>query len=123
MISDLLHCFDRNWKVTRLIDFNEVRFYCIDKTLQSVGFKTLPMHNQVLTLGEWGWVLAKKKTITKEMLSNIDVSNVPLRWFNNEAIPQITSFGKPLVDTTGIKMNTIFEPVLYTYYKQGNWDL
>ncbi|MFD0964465.1 polyamine aminopropyltransferase [Pseudofulvibacter geojedonensis] len=98
-------------------------FYCVDKTLKSVGFKTLPMHNQVLTLGEWGWVLAKKKTITKEMLSNIDVSNVSLRWFNNEAIPQITSFGKPLVDTTGIKTNTIFEPVLYTYYKQGNWDL
>ena len=98
-------------------------FYCIEKTLRSSGFKTLPMHNQVLTLGEWGWVMAKKQAITNKELDAIEVTDLNLKWLNNNAIQQLVSFGKPLVDTTGIKVNTIFSPKLYTYYKQGNWYL
>ena len=98
-------------------------FYCIEKTLRTSGFHTLPMHNQILTLGEWGWILAKKTPLHKEDLETIDFKNLRLKWLNKEVLPAITSFGKPLVDTTGIKINTIFEPTLYTYYKQGNWDL
>jgi len=98
-------------------------FYCIDKTLRKSGFHTLPIHNQILTLGEWGWILAKKTPIYKEDLKTINLKNLQLKWLNKEVLPAITSFGKPLTDTTGIKINTIFEPTLYTYYKQGNWDL
>lgn len=98
-------------------------FYCVNKTLQSAEFKTMPLHNQVLTLGEWGWVLAKKKEITQKEIESIDISNLELKWLNKSAFKQIASFGKPLVDTTGIKVNTIFSPVLHTYYKKGNWDL
>lgn len=98
-------------------------FYCIDKTLKSSGFKTMPMHNQVLTLGEWGWVMAKKETITNKQVEAIELTNLNLKWLNKNAIPQLIAFGKPLADTTGIKVNTIFEPKLYTYYKQGNWNL
>ena len=98
-------------------------FYCIDKTLKSVGFKTLPLHNQVLTLGEWGWILARNNEITPTELTHIDLSNFKLKWFTNSAIPQITSFGKPLADTTNIQVNTIFSPSLYEYYRKGNWDL
>ncbi|WP_299212414.1 polyamine aminopropyltransferase [uncultured Dokdonia sp.] len=98
-------------------------FYCIDKTLKTAGFHTLPIHNQVLTLGEWGWILAKKTPIYKEDLKTIDLENLQLKWLNKETLSSIASFGKPLADTTGVKINTIFEPTLYLYYKQGNWDL
>ncbi len=98
-------------------------FYCIEKTLRAAGFKTIPMHNQVLTLGEWGWIIGTKQSISKQRLAQVDVSNMDLKWFTNNSVNQITSFGKTLVDTTGIKVNTIFSPKLYTYYKQGNWDL
>ncbi len=98
-------------------------FYCIEKTMRTAGFKTLPMHNQVLTLGEWGWIIGTKQDVSKQRLAQVDVSNMPLKWFTNNSVNQITSFGKTLVDTTGIKVNTIFSPKLYTYYKQGNWDL
>ena len=37
-------------------------FYCIEKTMQSAGFNTIPLRNQVLTLGEWGWVMGYKRT-------------------------------------------------------------
>jgi len=98
-------------------------FYCIDKTLKKANFHTLPIHNQILTLGEWGWILAKKAPIYKKDLEAIDLENLQLKWLNKDVLPAITSFGKPLIDTSGIKINTIFEPTLYLYYKQGNWDL
>jgi spermidine synthase len=98
-------------------------FYCIEKTIRAAGFKTFPIHNQVLTLGEWSWIIAKKQSISKKEIQQIDVSKLKLKWLNNDAFTLISSFGKPLIDTTGTKINTIFSPVLYTYYKKGNWEL
>lgn len=98
-------------------------FYCIDKTLRAAGLKTIPMHNQILTLGEWGWVMAKHNSVSKKEIIKVNVSELNLKWLNNNVIPQLIAFGKPLTDTTGIKVNTIFSPKLYTYYREGNWDL
>lgn len=98
-------------------------FYCIDKTLKAAGFETLPLHNQVLTLGEWSWVIGKKEKVTKQQLEAISLKNLDLKWLNKASFSGLASFGKPLADTTGIEVNTIFSPKLYTYYKQGNWDL
>ena len=98
-------------------------FYCIDKTLKSSGFYTLPMHNQILTLGEWSWIIGKKKEVYPRDLNQIDVSALGLKWLNKSSLVGLTSFGKPLADTTGVKVNTIFDPKLYLYYKQGNWEL
>jgi spermidine synthase len=81
------------------------------------------MHNQVLTLGEWGWVMATKKNVNLDRIKSVEFSSLNLKWLTNKAVPHLLSFGKPLVDTTGIKVNTIFSPKLYTYYRQGNWDL
>ena len=98
-------------------------FYCINKTLESSGFYTLPMHNQILTLGEWSWIIGKKTMIKPEALNNIDLSRLNLKWLNKSSLSALTAFGKPLIDTTGIKVNTIFDPKLYLYYKAGNWEL
>ena len=98
-------------------------FYCINKTLKSSGFYTLPMHNQILTLGEWSWIIGRKKTISPEALSGINLNNLDLTWLNNSSLKALASFGKPLADTTGVKINTIFSPKLYLYYKEGNWEL
>ena len=101
-------------------------FYCIDKSLQAAGFNTLPLHNQVMTLGEWGWVLGHKELPSKNMkekLLNTDFSNIETKWLNSESISEITSFGKPLSDTSNTQVNSIHNPVLYRYYLNGNWDI
>lgn len=98
-------------------------FYCVDKTLKSSGFNTLPIHNQILTLGEWGWIMAKKQPIKMAALYAINFDGIELKWLNKASIKALTSFGKPLADTTNIKVNTIFNPKLYLYYKEGNWNL
>ena len=103
-------------------------FLCIDKSMSSAGFTTQKLHNQVLTLGEWGWILGAKnieKKFLKKKLKNLKFKDIKTKWINNEAMQLITSFGKNIypfeIDT--IKVNTIHDPNLYRYYLEGNWDL
>ncbi|MBC8754066.1 polyamine aminopropyltransferase [Kordia sp. YSTF-M3] len=101
-------------------------FYCIDKTMKAAGFNNLQLHNQVLTLGEWGWIIGSKKLTKQKMINimeNASYKNLNTKWFTNETIKLMTSFGKPMIDTTGVEINTINTPVLYRYYLDGNWDL
>jgi spermidine synthase len=104
-------------------------YNCIDKTMQSVGFKTVNLHNQVLSMGEWGWILgAKNKQISsdllKEKLQEIKFKDIQTNWINNEAMQLITSFGKDFYKSNdSIEINKVHNPVLYKYYLNGNWDL
>ena len=91
--------------------------------MKSAGLHTLPLHNHVLTLGEWGWIIGSKQPISKLQLQAIDLPNIDLKWLNQESLYQISSFGKPLVDTSGLEINTLLSPKLYSYYQKGNWNL
>ncbi|MEP5339190.1 MAG: polyamine aminopropyltransferase [Algibacter sp.] len=104
-------------------------FNCIDKTIQSAGFTTVKLHNQVISMGEWGWILGtKNKAINAEVLKdkvqNIEFKNVQTKWINKEAMQLITSFGKDFFRLNdSIEVNKVHNPVLYQYYLDGNWDL
>jgi spermidine synthase len=94
--------------------------------MESAGFQTLQMHNQVLTLGEWGWIIGSKQSNKAQMIAAMKrgtYEQLNNKWLNNEAIHLITSFGLPLFDTSSVEINTINAPVLYRYYLDGNWDL
>lgn len=101
-------------------------FTCILETMKSAGFETVPMHNQVITLGEWGWSLGVKQpnVDVKKQLQKLEF-DVPTKWINNEAMALITSFGKDFYPWAkdSVYVNRIHEPVLYKYYLKGNWDL
>lgn len=101
-------------------------FYCIEKSMKAGGFNTLPMHNQILTMGEWGWIIGSKNLTTKnikEKIHSINFNKLNLKWLTNDAAKAITLFGKPMIDTSETLINTLFTPVLYNYYKKGNWRL
>ena len=104
-------------------------FRCIEKTMTEVGFTVLPIHNQVITLGEWGWNLGVKADVSKDqikaMVQSLDYENIETEWINNEAMQLMTSFGKEIFIPEGetISVNRIHDPVLYRYYLKGNWDL
>lgn len=103
-------------------------FRCIDTTMAAAGFATAPMHNQVLTLGEWGWILGSKNTtptVLKQRLQSLTFDNISTRWINNEAMQLVTSFGKDVYFRTDdpLEVNRVHDPVLYQYYLKGNWDL
>jgi spermidine synthase len=105
-------------------------FTCIGKTMREAGFATVQMHNQVLTLGEWGWTLGSKKWEQKELLArlrSLRFDKLKTKWINADAMLLLTSFGKhefflnEAIDK--VEVNTIHNPVLYRYYLKGNWDL
>ncbi|MEN7550883.1 polyamine aminopropyltransferase [Rapidithrix thailandica] len=103
-------------------------FYCVEKTIRKAGFNALPLHNQVLTLGEWGWVIGSKSVPQeklKPVLQSMTFDSIPTRWLNNDAMHQISSFGKSVIpmDSSAVQVNTIHNPVLPGYYRTGNWDL
>ncbi len=104
-------------------------FNCIDKTIQSAGFNTVKMHNQVLSMGEWGWILGtKNKALSsknlKTKLQKLEFEKIETRWINTEAMQLITSFGKEFHNTQdAVEVNKIHNPVLYQYYLKGNWDI
>lgn len=110
--------------------YSSKAFECIQRTLKAAKFHTIPLHNQILTLGEWGWVVGSKKLTAsqlKKSLQEIDFQDISTKWINKEAMLLMTSFGKKefFLDTKHekIAINTIQNPVLYRYYKRGGWDL
>ncbi len=103
-------------------------FDCIETTMQAAGFETLPMHNQVLTMGEWGWIVGNKTLKSQELkkaMQSLKINNIETKWLNNDAMLQITSFGKQWKTNEQqidkVEVNTIHNPVLYRYYHEGNW--
>ncbi len=103
-------------------------FNCIVKTMNAANFQTVPLHNQVVTLGEWGWSLGVKterEIDLKKKLRQLNFNHLETRWINNEAMQLITSFGKDVFpgQEDSVKVNQIHDPVLYKYYLNGNWDL
>ena len=106
--------------------YAERAFECITLTMQEAGFKTLPLHNQVLTLGEWGWVIGSKdhnRTLKTDLQAA--TLRIPTQWLTTEAFTLISSFGKQVFekDYEEVKPNRIHDPVLYRYYLAGKWDL
>ncbi|WP_027000863.1 polyamine aminopropyltransferase [Eisenibacter elegans] len=106
-------------------------FECIYQTLSDAGFQAVRMHNQIITFGEWGWVLGvKNEAITpeqvKQRLRSLPMDAVPTRWINQEGVQLITSFGKTsffVSPEEKIGINAIHNPILYRYYLKGNWTL
>lgn len=105
-------------------------FLCINASMQSAGFSTALMHNQVLTFGEWGWVIGAKginpNKSLKDILLELQFTNINTTWINNEAMHLMLSFGKQLYvnqNTDSVEINTIQNPALQRYYLKGNWDL
>ena len=58
--------------------FQAKAFYCINKTMQSAGFNTLPIHNHVQSFGEWGWIIGSKIYSNDQMKSTLSsIKNFP----------------------------------------------
>lgn len=105
-------------------------YKCIEKTMKSANFSVLPIHNQILSMGQWGWILGSKNKLSKkEMIARMeamDTTVISTEWLNKEAIQLITTFGKDFYSkkkNNTIEVNQISNPVLYHYYEKGNWDL
>ncbi len=111
--------------------FSPLAFLCIEKTMRAAGLSTLPYHNQVPTMGEWGWVLGMKghevtSEVMKKRMESLDFEGLKTRFLNADAVGAMVRFGKGLFDhpqVGTIRVNTRRHPVLARYYAQGHWAM
>jgi spermidine synthase len=112
-------------------DFSRKAFLCILKTMQAAGLVTLPYHNHIPTMGEWGWVLGVNshkinRQIIKKKMVTCDYSRIDTRFLNNDAVIAMVNFGKGVLDERQleeVKINKESQPVLHEYYQKGMWAL
>jgi spermidine synthase len=93
----------------------------INNTLRKSGFAVLPIHNQVLTLGEWGWIIAVHENGeigVKDRISRVDFDGIETKWINREAVRLLVSFGKSpdFSDTAGL--NSLTHPLVWNIYTE-----
>ncbi len=143
---DLMHLYDRNFYslvlkhlqaggvvVTQAASpyFARDAFLCIIKTMKAAGFSVLPYHNQIPTMGEWGWVLGVKarestEDALKQRALSAEFDDLETRFINREAMTAMVHFGKGVFEPgweERIKINTQITPVLHTYYDKGAWAM
>lgn len=103
-------------------------FRSVEKTMRAAGLNVIPLHNQVLTMGEWGWVMGSRSVpedSIKGVLQQVRYDDIETQWINNEAMKLITSFGKEVIkiDTARVEVNKVHDPVLYRLYNDGQWSM
>ncbi|MBA4367773.1 MAG: spermidine synthase [Desulfobacterium sp.] len=111
--------------------FSRKAFLCIAKTIREAGFSILPYHNQIPTMGEWGWVLGVKaedidEVRLKQIASQIGFQDIPTRFLNQDGMISMIHFGKGIFDTGEMKeiqQNDELNPILYRYYLSGSWGM
>jgi spermidine synthase len=106
-------------------------FLSILKTMTTAGLTVLPYHNQIPTMGEWGWALGVRDSEArpdqiKARALTLDFNGIPTRFLNAEAMVSMVHFGKGVFFPgweNEIEVNTQARPILPTYYRSGAWNL
>ncbi|MCO4292195.1 polyamine aminopropyltransferase [Solitalea sp. MAHUQ-68] len=87
-------------------------FWCIDKTLQSVGFNTVPYHVYVPSFGEWGYVMGMKKH-DYQLPANFPAG---LKYVNRESLKQMIYFPADMAKVP-TEVNKLNNQVLVHYFE------
>lgn len=108
--------------------FSPQSFLCIYKTIKKAGFSVLPLHVNVPSMGEWGFVIGKKSFQTKrELLDTLRqrLKMMPSTEFlTPEFIKTLFVFGKGLFENLKmIKINQELNPIILNYYRNKLWEV
>ena len=88
-------------------------FWCVNKTLESVGFYTIPYHNYVPSFGDWGYIMARIRS------AYVKPRRFPagMKFMSAESLNQMLYFPKDMgkVETEVNKLNN---QVLVKYFEE-----
>lgn len=113
--------------------FSRRAFLSILKSVDAAGLVAVPYHNHVPTMGEWGWVLGLKKgpgagelsgEALRDRLAEEKFDEVETRFLNRDAMLSMLHFGKGILDDLPeIAVSEESDLAVFTYYRDGDWDL
>jgi len=64
-------------------------FWIINESIRKAGFKTVPYHCHVPSFGEWGFILATKRDLVTNEISNLPQG---LRFIEKDSWPALANF-------------------------------
>ncbi|TAN40867.1 MAG: polyamine aminopropyltransferase [Nitrospirae bacterium] len=87
-------------------------FWCVVNTLKSVGFETTPYHAYLPSFGEWGYIIATKKsfTVPSQFIAG-------LRFVTPESVKSMTGF-PPDMDRVDTEINRLNNQSLVRYFEE-----
>ncbi|MCB9480600.1 MAG: polyamine aminopropyltransferase [Desulfobacteraceae bacterium] len=106
-------------------------FISIDKTIQSAGFSTIGYHQNVPTMGDWGFIIGTKNDVYSDKIlrkkyEEIKLDEVDTDFLTDDVLKSMLYFGKDVfsgIDHEKIMTNTKSHPVIFRYYDKGRWDI
>ncbi|AKP27204.1 polyamine aminopropyltransferase [Leptospira interrogans] len=95
--------------------FARSSYWCIERTIASLGFYTLPLHVYVPSFGEWGFVLAGQRPIQFK-------KNFPkdLKFLNIQELESIQTFPQDM-SRVPVEINRLDNQALVRYYDR-EWN-
>jgi spermidine synthase len=96
--------------------FARKSFWCVVESMRAVGLFTLPYHALVPSFGEWGYVLAKKRTF----VAPTHVTLAGLRYLDDDSLRALFLFS-PDMGPVPVEPNRLNNQLLVQYYEQ-DWD-
>ena len=92
-------------------------FWCVNITLQSVGFYTVPYHNLVPSFGEWGYILAMKDSTYQVPVQYPQ----GLRYVNEATVKQMILFPEDMKTSARLLVNRLNNQALVSYFEE-EWN-
>lgn len=89
-------------------------FWCINTTLKSCGFNTLPYHNYVPSFGEWGYIMAS----LNNPLEAPDTFAVATKYISRSVFNNMITFSKDMLSEKKLEVNRLNNQVLVKYFEQ-----
>ncbi len=92
-------------------------FWTINNTIQAAEFNTIPLHTNVPTFGEWGFIIG-----TPHNLDNITISpDLDLRYLTTEVFDNAQYFDPDIANSEEYdRVNTLNNPILPQFY-EADW--
>ncbi|MCL8311568.1 polyamine aminopropyltransferase [Leptospira interrogans] len=95
--------------------FARSSYWCIERTIASLGFYTLPLHVYVPSFGEWGFVLAGQRPIQFKKKFPKD-----LKFLNIQELESIQTFPQDM-SRVPVEINRLDNQALVRYYDR-EWN-
>lgn len=90
-------------------------YWCVNNTIESIGFQTTPYHVYLPSFGEWGFILFGRKRTPLTPRFPTD-----LRYVNEETFATMRRFA-PDMDRIETEINRLDNQILVTYY-ENEWS-
>lgn len=108
------------------IYFTKQSFLSIGTTLSSEGYATLPYHDYIPSLGDWGFWMAGSQEYYKnykfgKKLKNIESFVIHTKYLDSKLINRSMIFPKNFLFDQG-EINTIFNHKIYSLYIKGWYE-